>query len=617
VRARARPRRDKAGNVVLWYGTLEDIHEQVDAELALRSSEERYRLASLATNDVIWDARLDSGRIDWSGAVEDVLGYPEASSGMPRGWWVEQLHPDEREAVLEQLRAVLRSDAESWTQEYRFRTKHGAYIDLLMRGHIVRDGEGQPLRLIGSLVDITARKRSENELRWAAHHDPLTQLPNRKLFSLKLDDALRRAEQEGLSVGLVVVDVDRFKTLNDTLGHGAGDTVLGEVAARLTHSVAPNATVARLGGDEFAIILPELAQTDTRRETLDRILCAMRAPLTYDGRQIDITVSVGAARFPCDGTDAEALLKSADLALYAAKAEGLGKALGFDPTMRDAAESEKKMLRDAREALADDEIVPFYQPKICLRNGEIIGFEALLRRHHRNYGIQPPSTLLAAFDDNRLAPQITDRILAKTLSDILGWLDQGLEFGRIAINASTEDFRRGDLADRILGSLDKTGVAPCRLELEVTETVLLGKHGGKVEEALRALRSAGVSIALDDFGTGYASLTHLRQFPVDTLKIDQSFISRLIDEDQQDAIIVGAIVDLARNLGISTVAEGVESELQAFMLRRRGCQAAQGYLFGRPLPAVRMPSFIKGWGKGTSLWNGAEHREIRSVTINR
>jgi len=600
-RARARPRLDAEGEVVMWYGNLEDIDDQVNAEEALRASEERYRLASLATNDVIWDLKVGSERIEWSGAVETVLGYTKARFGTSREWWLEQLHPDEREAVAGHLEAVTRSSAESWEQEFRFRRSDGQYANLLTRGLIVRDPAGRPLRMVGSLMDISARKQGEDELRWAAHHDPLTGLPNRKLFSLRLDDALIDADRSSAGAGLVVIDVDRFKTLNDTLGHVAGDAMLREIAKRLTNSAPPGATVARLGGDEFAIVIPRLTDAAARRETLDNILRGTDAPFSYDGRQIEVSLSIGAARYPGDATDSEALLKSADLALYAAKADGLGKARGFDPTMRAAAETEKRMLSDARNALSEHQIVPFYQPQVCLRSGRILGFEALLRWHDHDRGIQPPASLLAAFHDPKLAPEITSRMLAQTIANMQKWLDEGYDFGRVAINGSTEDFRRGDLADRILESLAQAGVAPSRFELEVTETVLLGKHVNQVETSLRTLRAAGVAVALDDFGTGYASLTHLKQFEVDTLKIDRSFISRLASEAQQDAIIVGALIDLAKNLGISTVAEGVETELQAFMLRRRGCDAAQGYLFERPLPAMRIPSFLKQWQPQTVL----------------
>jgi diguanylate cyclase (GGDEF)-like protein len=509
---------------------------------------------------------------------------------------------------------LLESGIDHWIEEFRFRTKSGEYLEMLSRGYMVRDKQSRPIRLIGALMDITVRKRSEQELRWAANHDPLTHLPNRTLFTERMEAALDYASQVGGCVGLLVVDIDRFKTLNDTQGHLAGDAMLREIARRLTGQVPSDATVARLGGDEFAIILPGLAPGHEHQQTMQKIFQPMEVPVHYDGRQISISVSVGAALFPTNGADAEALLKSADLALYAAKAEGLGQIRCFHPAMRDAVEREKTMLFESREALGDDRIVPFYQPKVCLRSGRIIGFEALLRWHHHRRGLQPPAELAAAFEDSQLAVQMTDRMLDRTITDMALWLDRGCEFERIAINGSAEDFRRGDFADRILARLAQSDVPPSRLELEVTETVFLSKQSHEVERTLRVLRQAGVTIALDDFGTGYASLTHLKQFPVDTIKIDRSFVSRLISTQQEDAIIVGALIDLAKNLGIGTVAEGVETGLQAHLLRTRGCDAAQGYFFERAIPASRVPIFIEEWQKirpDILSLEGVELREMR------
>lgn len=608
-RTRAAPRRDANGAIVLWYGSLEDIHEQVDAELALRASEERYHLASLATNEVIWEVRAESDLIEWSGAVEEVLGYPEAKLGTSRMWWVDRIHPDDRDKVLAKLRSTMESGTGSWMHEFRFRTKAGVYVDLLSRGLTVHVSEGKPVRMVGSMMDITARKRSEEELRWAAHHDPLTHLPNRKLFAQKLDAALAEALVSGQTVGLAVVDVDGFKTLNDTLGHAAGDAALNEVAQRLINGAPSNAIVARLGGDEFAIILPTLAEPHAFLGSIRRSLEEMSSHISYDGQEVELSLSIGAALFPADGDNSESMLKSADLALYAAKAEGAGNVRLFQPAMRHAAEIEKRMRADARQALLDGQIVPYYQPKICLRSGAIGGFEALLRWYSPDRGAQSPASIRAAFDDPRLAPELTQRMLTQISDDMARWLDQGYDFGRIAMNGSPEDFRRGDLADRILQELGRVQVHASRFELEITETVFLGKRADDVGATLRTLRKEGVTIALDDFGTGYASLTHLKQFPVDVLKIDQSFVSRLISDKQQDAAIVGALIDLAKNLGIQTVAEGVETELQAFMLRRRGCDVGQGYHFARPMAAHDVPRFIEEWrpDRGLSRWSSRSH----------
>jgi diguanylate cyclase (GGDEF)-like protein/PAS domain S-box-containing protein len=594
-RARARSRRSANGDVIRWYGTLEDIQDQVDAEAALRESEERYRLASRATNDVIWDLSLEHDNIQWWGAVDSVLGYPEAKDGTSLAWWKERLHPDDRDDVAFHHFQIMDGSLDQWSHEFRFRAASGQYLHLLSRGQAIRNAQGHAVRLIGSLIDITARKRTEEEMRWAATHDPLTQCPNRALFAMRLEQALADAREQGSSVCLIVFDIDRFKTLNDTLGHVAGDALLCEVARRLTRRVSDAATVARLGGDEFAIILPSLAGDAALQETVERLLGDTGMPFVHDRREIEVSLSVGAAVSPNDGGDAEALLKSADLALYSAKAEGQGLIRAFKPEMRRAVERENMMLFEAREALNDDRIVPFYQPKISLQTGEIVGFEALLRWHHHRRGLQPPGALSAAFEDRQLAVQLTNVMLDRICADMARWRDQGIAFERIALNGTTEDFRRGDFVDRILGRLAHFGIPPQMLELEVTETVFLSRQAEEVERTLQALCAAGVSIALDDFGTGYASLTHLKQFPVDTIKIDRSFVSRLSSDAEEDAAIVGALIDLAKNLGIATVAEGVETSEQMALLRARGCDVGQGFLFGRAISAERVPRLMASW----------------------
>ena len=595
-RVRGQARRDADGAVVKWYGNVENIDDQVNAELALRASEERYRLASRATNDVIWDWLLATDRVEWSGAAETVLGYPQVTAGTSLQWWVDRVHPEDRAEVIATRDRILIAGLDHWTNEFRFLSGSGRYLDLLSRVFVVRDDQGKAVRLIGSMVDITARKRGEEELRWAANHDALTKLPNRKLFTACLEKALDEARPRALCVGLIVLDLDRFKTLNDTLGHLAGDALLREVASRLAHRAPPGATVARLGGDEFAIILPRLLPDEARTETAEAMLLGIDIPLVHDERWIEISISAGAAMFPRDGTMPEELLKSADLALYSAKAEGPGRIRGFVPAMREAAEREKTMLYEAREALGDDRIVPFYQPKVSLETGRITGFEALLRWHSHLAELQPPGALLAAFSDGQLSVQLTDRMLDRIIADMATWRAQGVAFERIAVNGSAEDFRTGDFSDRILGRLARAGVPGSCLELEVTESVFLGKETEAVERTLRTLRAEGVTIALDDFGTGYASLIHLTQFPVDTIKIDQSFVSRMMAAEQDDATaIVGALIDLAKNLGIATVAEGIETTEQAELLWARGCDQGQGFLFGRAMARGLVPGLIEGW----------------------
>lgn len=594
-RARVSARHGADGGVTAWYGTLEDIHEKVVAERLLQESEERYRLASLATNDIIWDLDFETNHILWNSAATVVLGYPADKDGVSVSWWMEKVHPEDREKLMDELTQVLKARQSLWASGFRGRASDGTYRSLASRAYVVRNEEGKAIRLIGSLQDVTGQKEYEARLYHAAHHDFLTGLANRAKFNEELQAALSQAARLTQRVLLLVMDIDRFKTVNDGWGHDAGDTMLREVARRLQAAVPREATVARLGGDEFALILPDPDSRGLAVDIVDDLIAALSQPVRFNGRQIGVSLSAGAAVAFKDGSTAEDLHKSADLALYAAKKQGPGHIRFLEDGIREEARRETQMLSDARAALQDDRIVPYYQPKICLRSGAPSGFEALLRWQHPE-GVRPPSAISAALADPGLSVQLTNRMLDGVIADITRWRAMGLPVGRIAVNGASGDFLRGDFAERILNRLSQAGLPPSVLEVEVTETVFLSQKARNVEDILQKLSRAGITIALDDFGTGYASLTHLKQFPVDTIKIDRSFVSRLGGPASEDSVIVDAVVDLARRLGITTVAEGIETATQASLLKARGCDVGQGYFFGHPIPADQVPELLKAGG---------------------
>lgn len=593
-RARAFPRTGERGEVIAWYGSLEDMHDQVVAEHALQKSEERYRLASLATNDVIWDIAVADDHASWNAAAAIVLGYPEITAGTSSTWFLERVHPNDRERVADQFEHVQEAALTHWSQEFSFLAGDGNYLDLAARSYAVRDETGRVTRIIGSLRDVTEQKLYETRLLWNAHHDALTGLPNRAFFTQHLEDLLELAVSSDHQVGLAVLDVDRFKTINDTFGHDAGDALLREIGARLRRAAPEAAIVARLGGDEFGIIFLDLDVQAASKGGMDELLAVTAAPVLFNGRQLEVGVSAGYAVAVKDGSTPEELHKSADLALYAAKTEGFGSVRRFQPALRAAAERETQMLYDTRNALNKGLIVPFYQPKVCLKTGACTGFEALLRWDN-GQGLRPPAGIAAAFDDPTLSVQLTDRMLECIIRDLIVWRDQGITVGAVAINGTTADFRRGDFADRLLGRLDRAGLPPSAIELEVTENVFLGEIGGTVLQALNILSNAGVVITLDDFGTGYASLTHLKQFPVDTIKIDRSFISKIDAKSIEDIAIIRAILHLSRSMGIKTIAEGVETASQAASLAQKHCDEGQGYLFGRPMSTSQAAEVLLHW----------------------
>ena len=591
-RARARPRCNEAGDVVAWYGSLEDIHEQVLAETALRSSEERYRLASRATNDVIWDWSFADQRATWAGAHKKVLGYPELQGGTDLSWWHDRIHPDDLPHVLSSQSDALEAGAEYWSEEYRFLVATGDWIDVKSRCVIVRDDDGVPIRLVGSMLDITQQKNAEAELNWAAHHDPLSRLPNRALFRARLRAAIESAEEKGRFVGLVTIDLNDFKGLNDRLGHAAGDTLLEETAQRLVNSVPIDATVARLGGDEFAIILPDLELVDGYAKVTAVLADNLKAATTIDGMRVPISFCAGVAIWPRDAREPGELLISADLALYAAKGEMPGTIKEFFPSLRAASELRSRMLGLARSALDDDYVVPFYQPKIDLQSGQIMGWEALLRVVSPDGNVLSPAQIEAAFGDADLSVRITDRMLERVFEDISNWRSLGIDPGRIAVNVSAGDFRLQGLSSRLKAHAASYANSLANIDIEVTEGVLIGQLGPEVSRMLEELRTLGVMVALDDFGTGYASLTHLQQFPVDVIKIDKSFIDRLEGGDAKATAVVDAVLQMARRLNMQTVAEGVETKEQARYLRARGCTIGQGYFFSRPIAASGVPSLM-------------------------
>ncbi|KQM13306.1 hypothetical protein ASE49_12785 [Novosphingobium sp. Leaf2] len=560
---------------------------------ALQKSEEHHRYSVDLNPQLPWISDPD-GSICEIGARWTAMTGLGIEEGMGEGW-IKAVHPEDVKRVLDSWHAALRMQDNPMVDiRYRLRQADGRYRWVRGRSVPRFDADGTILKWYGNLEDIDDQVTAEIALQHAAYYDPLTGLPNRARFGQQLETTLAQGLARGWTTGVAVIDVDNFKSINDSMGHAAGDLVLKTVGARLTAQLAPDAMAARLGGDEFALILPNLP--DVQCEALVRtILQAVSQPITVDESLIEIRVSAGAAMWPADGARPGEILKSADLALYAAKAKGAGDVERFRPEMRDALEARKTMLRQARMAIHEGRILPFYQPKIDLACGDVVGFEALLRWNHDERGLQPPHTIAAAFDDGALSTQLTDRMLDMVLADITRWLDEGRNVGRIAINGSPVDFKRDDFAERILSRLHATSVPPSMLELEVTESVFLGQVSDTVERALRTLCAEGVTIALDDFGTGYASLTHLKQFPVDVLKIDKSFISKLDAANADDFAIVHGVIDIARRMSVRTVAEGVENQAQLDQLCALGCDIAQGFLFGSALSAGRLPTFMDTW----------------------
>ncbi|WP_445503249.1 bifunctional diguanylate cyclase/phosphodiesterase [Microvirga sp. G4-2] len=562
--------------------------ERQQSEAALRESEEHYRSSVELNPQIPWTADPQGNILDASPRwhehtgvlVEEALG-----SG-----WTKALHPDDLAQTQQRWQHSIVS-GEAFDTEYRVRLTDGSYRWCRARAAPRRDADGLIIRWYGTLEDIHDRKLAKEHLRYAAYHDDLTGLPNRRFFRERLQQTVAKAVNSRRIVGLLLLDVDHLKQINDRFGHDAGDALLRALGARLRSAVGITDMVARLSGDEFAIILPDVTDEGQIAAMAMAILTQMQEPLRRNGNTLEFRISIGGTVAAGSGMTTEQLLKQADLALYHCKGNGRGTFTMFNPAMREEAQRTASALEIAGKAVTFGWIEPFYQPKVAPASGTLGGFEALLRWRHPSRGVQSPAALAPALDDPDLGVAIGERMRFQVFQDMRGWNDAGLDLGRIAINAAAVEFRRGDYAERVLEELSWAGVPTSCLEVEVTESVFLDSSADTVERALRTLSAAGVTIALDDFGTGYASLAHLKRFPVDVIKIDRSFVSKM-ETDAGDAAIVRAVLGLGQSLGIKVVAEGVETAAQMTLLRELGCNLVQGYHMGRPMPANDVPHFI-------------------------
>jgi len=455
----------------------------------------------------------------------------------------------------------------------------------------LRDGDSSIDAVLTSSLNITDRKKAERHLAHLAHHDALTGLPNRTFLQDRIRRELARARRGDRMFALLMLDIDRFKTVNDALGHHAGDALICSVGERLGGMLRKKDVIARLGGDEFAILLGDLRENQQAVETAETLLGALKQPFTIAGEDIVVSASIGLVLHPNDGDDAENLLKKVDIAMYRAKAEGRNVCRAFDPAMMTSARGEITLEAELRHALANQEFELFYQPQIDLRSGRIIGAEALIRWRHPVRGLVRPLDFLPFAEETGLIIPINEWVIAEACRVCKGWSKDDLPRLRMAVNLSPVQFRNRDMVALVGDVLDRTGLDPKLLELELTETILM--HDAEaVTVALRELRRRGVSISIDDFGTGYSSLAYVKKFPVDRIKIDQSFV-RNMTTDPNDAAIVRAVINLGHSLGIDVIAEGVENQDQVEILRTEGCEEAQGYLFAKPLPLAEFEALVR------------------------
>ena len=453
---------------------------------------------------------------------------------------------------------------------------------------------GKVSRIVGSIQDITEQREQAAKMERLAYRDTLTGLPNRALFQIRLSQAVAQAEERGGEVGLLIIDLDHFKDVNDTLGHAAGDTLLRFVSEQLLSVYRGTDIVARLGGDEFAVIVPDLADLGDLMAPTERLRDLLRDPRQHDGKQLAISASIGATLYPEHDRSAAGLLRNAEIALHQAKNAGRNRFVVFEPFMRDEVEQRVALLAEIRSGIERGEFILYYQPLVRIAKPRAVtGFEALMRWQHPARGVLAPDQFLAGLEDPELSLALGEVALDRATAQMRAWLDAGIEFGRVAVNLSASQFRGGNLARSVMAKLQRAHVPTRRLTLEVTENVYMGWGSEIVADTISALHEAGILIALDDFGTGYASLTNLKQFPIDCLKIDRSFV-----RDLRDPAIVSAVLSLGAAMGMKVVAEGVEDVHQLDLLGAMGCDQVQGYYFARPMPPAEVPTFLQSFARG-------------------
>src|SRR5215207_1073796 len=551
--------------------------ERQRADEELRQNEERFRSLVQKASDVI--TILDSdGTIRYdSPAIEHLLGYEQGERvGRPT---FEYVHPEDVERVKVSFGRALEHPGVRPPLEFRSRHKNGSWRHL----------------------EVTRTNLLDDQLQQQAFHDRLTGLANRALFMDRLGHALTRLSRRDVSVAVLFLDLDNFKVVNDSLGHEAGDGLLVAVAHRMRQLLRSEDTVARLGGDEFTVLLEDITNPSLATRVAERLMEAFRSPFTVEGRDLFITASVGIALSATGNRTPQDVLRDADVAMYRAKAMGRGRYAVFEPSMSAGARERLELENDLRLAIERRELMVCYQPKVGLQSGRIAGVEALVRWEHPTRGLVPPAEFIPVVEETGLIIPIGDWILGEACRQARDWQEQYPSAPPLVmnVNLSARQFRQPNLAAEVARVLRETGLNPSSLELEVTESIMLD-DADSASQTLRRLKNLGVRIAIDDFGTGYSSLSYLTRFPVDTLKVDRSFVARMGHEAEVTAI-VQAVITLAKKLGLEVVAEGVERFEQLEQLREMECDLAQGYYFAKPLSReslqTLLASGVQPWGR--------------------
>ncbi len=569
------------------------ITEREQALESLAASEERYSLVARSANDGLWDWNLQTNEIHFCPRWKAMLGYEENEIGSHVDEWFTRVHPEDFEQFHAEIVAHLLGLTPQFQNEHRLRSRDSSYRWVLSRGMAVWDSSGSVYRMAGAITDLTRQKEAENQLLHNTFHDQLTGLPNRGLFMYKLNRLIERSRtREDYMFAILLIDMDRFKVISDSLGHQVGDQLLAAIARRLEGAMRPGDLAARMGSDEFAVILDNLKQLADATHYAGKIQSELSAPFEIEGQEVFITASIGIALNLSNEEKPEDFLRNADTALNRAKEQGSGGLELFDIGMLTQAVEMMQLETDLRRALSRNEFSIHYQPIISVDNWRIAGFEALLRWQHPQLGFIPPLQFIPVAEETGSIIQIGQWVLGEACRQLREWQD---DFPTeppltMSVNLSGKQFAQPDLIERIEQILTESGLEARSLKIEITESTII-ENLEAATATLKRLKELGIKVSLDDFGTGYSSLSYLHRFPVDTLKIDRSFVTRM--NLPKNSEIIRTIVSLASNLGMDVIAEGVETGEQVIQLSGMNCEYVQGFLISRPIDARSARALIE------------------------
>jgi diguanylate cyclase (GGDEF)-like protein/PAS domain S-box-containing protein len=558
-----------------------DVTAQLAAETALRTSNERFELVARATNDIVWDWDLVTDKRWWNENMSSLLGYNRAAVGRGTAEWA--IHPEDKVRVETGIRTAIASHASTWSDEYRFRRSDGRYLDIYDRGFVLRNSEGMPIRMIGAMMDITERKRAIAELTHHLSHDQTTGLPRFEVIEDYLQSALAAAAARDGRVVVLYVDMDYFHAVNETRGRAIADEVLRTVARRLSEVVGTTGKVAHVAGDEFAVIQVDTNGKHDQLDLGESVRAVISKPMVIAEQQIYVTCSVGVSCFPDNGATPQELLRQAEAASALAKREGRNAVSAFSNDQSEELKVRLALGSRLRNAIRDGHLLLHFQPQISGLNWQILGFEALVRWQDPDLGFVMPQRFIQAAEELGLIVDLGNFVLDAACRQVRSWIDAGASDFSVAINISPLQLQRPEFVDDVRSALARFEVPPQCIELELTESVMM-ENVERMIGTMQSLKQLGVQLALDDFGTGYSSLNYLRRFPIDCLKIDQSFV-REVTSDAGSAGICRAVIMLGQQLGMRVMAEGVETAAQVGYLKRNNCDLFQGYYFSKPVAA--------------------------------